>query len=48
MTPKKAFCAYADKEVFLDLQVDTLSLYFRRAQLLLVALSLECLGENKA
>ena len=48
LTPKKPFCAYADREVFLDLWVDASSLYFSRAQLLLVALSLECLGENKA
>ena len=45
LTPKKASCACADREVFLDLRRPYL---FSRAQLLPPALSLECLSENKA
>ena len=46
--PQKASCTCTDRDVFLDLRVGTLSLCFSRAQLLPLALSLECLGEKKA
>ena len=36
------------EKVSLISRVGTLSLYFSRTQLLLLALSLECLGKNKA
>ena len=41
-------CTCADRKVFLTSGAGTLSLYFSRAQLLQLALPLECLGENKA
>ena len=48
LDPKKPSCACVDRDVFLDLRSGHLSLYFSRALLLPLALSLECLGENKA
>ena len=48
MIPKESFCAWAVREVSLASGVIILSLYFSRAQLLPLALFLECLGENKA
>ena len=48
LTPKKSSCACVNREVFFDLRSATLSLCFSKAQLLPLALSLECLGENKA
>ena len=47
-TPKEPPCTWAGREVVLDLRSGLLPLYFSRAQLLPLALSLECLGEDKA
>ena len=48
LIPKKPSCAYADREYSLNSGVGILSPCFSRAQLLPPALSLQCLGENKA
>ena len=48
LTPSEPSCICANREVFLNPRCGILSLYCSRAQLLPLALSSECLGENKA
>ena len=47
LIPSEPSCICANREVFLDLRCGILSLYCSGAQLLTLALSSECLGENK-
>ena len=48
LTPKEPSCACADREVSLDLRSGHLISLLQQSSALPLALSLECLGENKA